>query len=193
VADREPGLVVMRFVQAARAGDAARMRALLSAGTRASFGPGVEAELAEDFEGISLGPIVLSQRLDDDWAVGVVRGRDEDGDPAAFGAALRDEEGGWRLELGGLAFGRLRPQPLDEADGRAELRVEAQAGGEVEELLLWVDDQAVRAHPVRRHPFTREVWGRLRGGLPAGLHTAVVFATSGDTAAAFAWPFEVDG
>lgn len=185
-----PGETVLRFVQAARAGNGSRMTALLSDATRESFGPGALADLADDFAGFSHGRVVLSERLDDRWAVGSVAGRSEDDEPAAYAAALLLEDGEWRLELAGVVFGRLRPGPLDETHDRPELRAEAQAGGEVEQLLAWMDGRPVRAFPLRR-TFTAEIRGRLDRPLPPGGHVVVVFAATADTAAAFAWPFEV--
>jgi hypothetical protein len=191
--DREAGLTVLRFVQAARSGDSERMRALMSTDTRASFGPGAVQEIARQLEGFTQGRIVLAQALDGGWAVGAVAGRNEEGEPAAWAAALRLEGDRWRVELGGVFFTRMRPAPLEEADPRAEIRVEAQAGGEVDELRTWVGARPVRAYAFRRHPFTREIWGRLRTALPPGQHTLVAFASAGETAGAFAWPFEVEG
>lgn len=191
--DREAGLTVLRFVQAARSGDSERMRALMSTDTRASFGPGTVQEIARQLEGFREARIVLAQALDGGWAVAAVAGRNEEGEPAAWAAALRLERDRWRVELGGVFFTRLRPTPLEEADPQAEIRVEAQAGGEVDELRTWVGERPVRAYALRRQPFSREIWGRLQTALPEGQHTLVAFASSGDTAGAFAWPFEVPG
>lgn len=191
VPTREPGLTVLRFVQAARSGDSGRMRALMSVDTRASFGPGAVEEVARQLEGFAEARIVLGRPLDERWAVGAVAGRNDEGESAAWAAALHFENGRWRVELGGVFFTRMRPAPLEEADPRAEIRVEAQAGGEVDELRAWVGRRPVRAYALRRQPFTREIWGRLRTALPEGQHTLVAFATAGETAGAFAWPFEV--
>lgn len=189
---REAGLAALRFVQAARSGDVPTMRRLLSAPTRASFGPGAAEEVARQLEGFADARIVLAADLGDGWGVGAVSGRDEDGDPAAWAAALRREEGAWRVELGGVFFTRLRPQPLKETEPDPEIRVEAQAGGEVDDVRVWLDSRELRAHAFRRAPFTREVWGRLAGETSPGVHTLVAFAVAGETAGAFAWPFEVD-
>jgi hypothetical protein len=191
--DRDAGLTALRFVQAARSGDRERMRALMSAATRASFGPGTGRELAAQLAGFSEARIVLGQALDERWAVAAVAGRNDEGEPAAWAAALRRENDRWRVELGGIFFTRMRPVPLGEADPYAEIRVEAQAGGEVDELRAWIGRQPLRAYAFRRQPFTREIWGRLRTAVPEGEHTLVAFAIAGDTAGAFAWPFEVPG
>jgi hypothetical protein len=188
---RRPGQVVLQFVEAARAGDGARMALLLSASTYDTLGPGALRDIADDFAEFVDGRVVLSLRLDDGWAVGAVAGRsEEDGDPAAYAAALRLEDGAWRLELGGVVFGRLRPGPLDETDALPELRAEAQAGGEIEDLLVWVDGRPVRGF-ARHRRFTAEVRGRLGEPLAPGRHMVIVFATAAETAGALAWPFEV--
>lgn len=187
------GLVALRFVEAASAGDTQEMRALMSADTRAAFGPGAAADVARQLSGFEQARVVLGRRIDDEWAVGAVTGRNEDGDRAAWGAALRREDGSWRVELGGVVFTRLRPAPLAEAEAEPELRVEAQAGGEVDELQLWLGRRALRVHAFRRQAFTREIWGRLGSSLPEGQYTLVAFASSGETAGALAWPFEVTG
>ena len=191
--DRGPGLAALRFVQAARAGDTERMRALMTAATRAAFGPGGDAELARQLAGFTDAWIVLSRPLDDPWAVAALAGRNEDGDPAAWAAALSQENGRWRVELGGVFFTRLRPAPLADADPRPEIRVEAQAGGEVDDVRAWIGPGELRAHAVRRAPFTREIWGRLDASLEDGLYTLVAFAIAGETAGAVAWQFEVGG
>ena len=190
---REPGLAALRFVQAASSGDTDRMRALMSADTRTAFGPGGAAEIARQLSGFEEGRIVLSRALDDRWAVAAVAGLSEDGEPAAWGAALRREHERWRVELGGVFFTRLRPTPGGEAATEPEIRVEAQAGGEVDDVRLWLGRRELVTHAFRRQPFTREVWGRLREALPEGRYTLVAFATSGETAGAIAWPFDVDG
>jgi hypothetical protein len=192
-ADREAGLAVLRFVQAAQSGDRERMHALMSADTRATFGPGTGRELADELAGFGKARIVLGQALDEGWAVGAVAGSNEEGEPAAWAAALRLENDRWRVELGGVFFTRMRPAPLEEADRRPEIRVEAQAGGDVDELRAWIGGKPLRAYAFRRQPFTREIWGRLRTALPEGQHTLVAFASAGETAGAFAWPFEVTG
>ena len=201
---REPGLLVLRFVQAARRGDARQMWALLSEPTRRSIGPGegsfergTAPDLTSSFEDFREGEVLLSRRLNADWALGAVTGRfeDDEGDsePAAYALALRSERGRWRIELAGLVVARLRPEPGGSADPRPEIRAEAQAGNAVERMLLWVDRQAARVPYQRTSPFTGEIDGRTRESLPSGEHAVVVFAETKETAGAQAWTFEVDG
>jgi hypothetical protein len=200
---REPGRVVLRFVQAARAGNARTMWNLLSAPTRASIGPTFERfaratalDLAEDFEDYREFSIHLSRSLGRRWGVGAVTARyapeGEEPEPAAFAAAVRRERGTWRLELAGLVVEKLDPDPLDETGPRPVLGAEAQAGADVARMVLWLDGRAVGARGRSLAPFTAELRGVPDRDLAEGLHTAVVFAATRDTAGAVAWPFEVD-
>jgi hypothetical protein len=203
-AAREPGQIVLRFVQAARRGDARQMWALLSEPTRRSIGPGeysfavgTAPDLINSFEDFRRGRVVLSRRLDGKWAVGAVTGRyvdpeTGDSDPAAYALALRRESGKWRIELYGLVIARLRPGPLGTTGDRPELRAEAQAGDEVEKMLLWVDGRAARVPFARTSAFTAEVNGRPTAAVPGGDHAVVAFAETGVTAGAQAWSFRVD-
>jgi hypothetical protein len=202
-ATRDPGEIVLRFVQAARRGDAELMWALLSEPTRRSVGPGVKSfevgtapDITKSFEDFRGGRVLLSRSLDDEWAVGAVTGRyePEDGEPepAAYAAALRHEGETWRIELYGLVIARLRPEPLGTTDDRPEVRAEAQAGDEIDRMLLWLDDVAASAPYVRTSAFTGEVRGRPSEPVPGGEHALVVFAKTRATAGALAWSFEVD-
>lgn len=201
---REPGVTVLRFVQAARRADAAQMWALLSEATRASIGPsfrqfsgGTAPELSENFEDFEQARVTLSRALDDRWAIGAVVGlyesEDEEPEPAAYAAALRREDGRWRLELGGVVVARLEPDPLEEVGRRPELRAEAEAGGEIERMLVWLDGRPVGVRPERKLPFTAEIRGVPDRPLAPGDHALVVFAETQDTAGALAWPFAVSG
>ncbi|HEV8250997.1 MAG TPA: hypothetical protein VGQ15_13585 [Gaiellaceae bacterium] len=202
--DREPGLTVLRFVQAARRGDAERMWPLLSEPTRRSIGPGLlpfargaAIDLYDSFEDFRQGRVLLSRKLDDTWAIGAVAGRFEtdegDSEPAAYAVALRREGGRWRVELGGLVIAKLRPQPAQTAGDRPELRAEAQAGDDVEQMLLWLDGVAARVPFSRTSPFTGEIDGRPEQPIAGGEHAVVVFARTPVTAGAQAWTFDVDG
>lgn len=201
---REPGETVMRFVQAARSGNARHLWNLLSEPTRASVGPTYERfardtapKLTEDFEDFGGFRVLMSRSLGGGWGVGAVVGRytPEDGDPepAAYAAALRREGDAWRVELAGVVVARLEPDPLAETDARPLLQAEAQAGGDVGRMLMWLDGRQVSADPSVATPFTAEIRGYPRDELPDGEHALVVFAATEDTAGALAWPFEVVG
>ena len=197
-----PAQVVRRFVEAASRGDDAEMWALLSRPTRASIGPtfgafayGTAPNITKSLVDFRPSGVLVSRQLDDRWAIGALRGRyePEDGEPipGAYAAALRRERGTWRLELDGLVIARLRPQPLEQASDRPELRAEAEGGASVDRMLLWVDGRAASPRAYDTSPFSRQVDGRLRDPLPAGDHAAVVFAATRNTADALAWTFEV--
>jgi hypothetical protein len=203
-ADPEPGLTVLRFVQAARRGDAEQMWGLLSEPTRRSIGPGLlpfsrgtATDLFDSFEDFRQGRVLLSRRLDDEWAVGALSGRfdteEGDSESAAYAVALRREDGRWRVELAGLVIARLRPPPADTAGDRPELGAETQAGSNVERMLLWLDGAAARVPYERTSPFTGEIDGRPQEPVGPGEHTVVVFARTRDTAGAQAWTFDVGG
>jgi len=202
--DPEAGLTVLRFVQAARRGDAERMWNLLSEPTQRSIGPGVlpfargtASDLYDSFADFEQGQVLLSRRLDDKWAVGAVSGRFEndegDSEPAAYAVALRREHDKWRVELAGLVIARLRPSPAKTTGNRPELRAEAQAGNGLERMLMWVDGSAARVPFIRTSDFTGEIDGKAMQKIPAGEHAAVVFAQTPVTAGAQAWTFDVDG
>jgi hypothetical protein len=201
--DREPGLTVLRFVQAARRGDAERMWPMLSQPTRRSIGPGLLSfahgtapDLYDSFADFRQGRVLLSRKLDDTWAVGAVTGRYEndegDSEPAAYAVALRREDGKWRIELAGLVIARLRPSPSDTTGDRPELRAEAQAGNDVERMLLWLDGSAARVPFLRTSDFTAEIDGRPESKISPGEHAVVVFAKTPVTAGAQAWTFDVE-
>jgi hypothetical protein len=202
--DAAPGQTVLRFVQAARRGDAEGMWGLLSEPTKRSIGPGVlsfsqgtAGDLYDSFADFRQGRVLLSRKLDDDWAVGAVTGtfESDDGDtePAAYALALRREDGKWKVELGGLVIARLRPPPSDTSGDRPELRAEAQAGNGVDRMLMWVDGSAARVPFIRTSDFTAEIDGKPTERIPPGEHVAVVFARTPVTAGAQAWTFDVDG
>ena len=203
-AAREPGEIVLRFVQAARRGDARQMWALLSEPTKRSIGPGVTSfakgtapDLVKSFEDFRRGRVLLSRSLGDRWAVGAVAGRfedpeSEDSDPAAYATALRREGGKWRIELYGLVIARLRPGPLGTTGDRPDVRAEAQAGEDVERMLLWLDGRPARVPYARTSTFTGELRGRPAEALSGGDHAFVVFAETRVTAGAQAWSFHVD-
>jgi hypothetical protein len=180
------------------------MWALLSKPTKRSIGPGMlpfargtAPDLYDSFADFRQGRVLLSRKLDETWAVGAVTGsfESDDGDtePAAYALALRREDGQWKVELAGLVIAKLRPSPADTTGGRPELRAEAQAGNGVDRMLMWVDGAAARVPFLRTSDFTGEIDGKPMQQIPAGEHTAVVFAKTPVTAGAQAWTFDVDG
>ena len=197
------GRALVAFVGAAGAGDADATWALLSPETRASMGPtlpefrrGVAADLEQGLGDLAgRAGVVLSRRVGR-WGLAAVAGErvvDGEREHYAYAAAFRLVRGQWRVELGGAVAALLEPGPLDETDAQPELGVKLDASGPLKQALMWLDD---RPQAVRRRdegPFSARLSGRADRPLGPGFHTAVALATTPDTAAAAAWPFEVRG
>lgn len=199
-----PGRTLLRFVKAAGRGDADAMWALLGAPTQASIGPTLEdfrTGSAEDLRrGLgSLAPtarVILSQRVGERWGAAAVAGRRKLGgrtEEFAYGAALAPEGGGWRLELGGVVLTRLKPEPLAVVGQSPAVGVNVGAAGDLNELLMWLDGEALGVDRGGATPFTATLSGRVTGPLSAGRHAVVAFAATSDTATATAWTFRVRG
>jgi hypothetical protein len=206
VADEEPGEVLLRFVRAAEKGDAETMWSLLTEPTQASIGP-----TFDDFRGDAantlqaglgtLAPtakVVLSRKLDDDWAVAAIAGVQEDDggelDPYAYGAALLPENGKLKLELGGVVITGYKPAPtarIDEA--QPTIAANAGAGGDLQDVRMWLDGEPFPAQRGENDtPFTATLRGEPAQPLAPGRHDVVVFAATADTATASAWSFTVE-
>ena len=138
--------------------------------------------------------VVLSVKTDSGWGVAAVAGdrvRDGNSEFAAYGAALREEDGGWRVELG---------DPIDILNNEP---------GET----TTSDNPGCSSRSARRRRWTRSGSGRRRRAarecgrdgrcrrrgrdagaqLSPGWHVLVVFGRAGDLATAGATPFEVTG
>jgi hypothetical protein len=196
--------VLERFVEAAGRGDAEAMWELLSEPTRASFGPTLERfrlNAAAELE-MGIGPfagsaeLVLARAVTESWAVAAVAGeveRDGEREEGAYASALRRESGGWRLELGGVHFVGHAPGALEEIDdAEPVLRATAQSSARIERMTLWLDGRVVASRAARQTPFSGTVGGRAFEELRPGVHVVTVFAATDETAAAQAWPFEVE-
>lgn len=197
------GRALVRFVEAAGGGDAQVMWALLSPETRASMGPtlpefrrGVATDLEKGLGRLAgRAQVVLSRRVGR-WGVAAVTGErvvEGEREHYAYAAAFRLVEGAWRVELGGAVAALLEPGPLDETDAQPELGVKLDASGPLERALMWVDDRPQEVRRRAEGPFSARLSGRVDRPLAPGFHTAVALATTPDTAAAAAWPFEVRG
>ncbi|HUH15246.1 MAG TPA: hypothetical protein VML35_05130, partial [Gaiellaceae bacterium] len=112
----------------------------------------------------------------------------------AYAAALRREQAGWRVELGGVFFVGHRPAPLAETDDRRPpLGATAQSSGQIERMVLWLDGEPAGARTVREQPFTGTIEARPSARLAPGFHVVAVFAATAETAGAAAWPFALEG
>ncbi|HSC90409.1 MAG TPA: hypothetical protein VLB86_02000 [Gaiellaceae bacterium] len=197
------GRALVAFVGAAGEGDADATWALLSPETRASMGPtlpefrrGVAADLEQGLGDLAgRAEVVLARRVGR-WGLAAVAGErvvEGEREHYAYAAAFRLVRGEWRVELGGAVAALLEPGPLDETDAEPEIGVKLDASGPLKQALMWLDD---RPQAVRRRdegPFSARLSGRVDRPLAPGFHTAVALATTPDTAAAAAWPFEVRG
>lgn len=198
--------VFERFLDAAASGDAVTMWGLLSGPTRDSIGPTLDrfrrsaALDLQDAAGSFVGDArpVVARTFDPHWAVAAVAGvvEDEDGErePAAYAAALRREDAGWRLELNGVFFAWHSPPPLAElgSDEPPLVGVVAQSSARIERMVVWLDGRAAGSRAVRPQPFVGAIEARAPAPLAPGVHVVTVFAATDETAAAQAWPFEVE-
>jgi hypothetical protein len=204
-ADPEPGRILLSFVRAAGKGNARAMWNLLSDPTQASIGPtfadfrgGASANFQTGLGTIAANAkVILSRRLDNDWAVAAVAGdRTVDGkrEHYAYGAALLPEEGSLKLELGGVVITGYKPEPLEDVDASPELAANVGAGGDLLDVRMWLDGKPFEAERgAEDTPFTATLRGRPEQPLAPGEHEIVVFAATSETATATAWTFQVTG
>src|SRR5918999_5827871 len=120
VAAPGPGNVLLEFVRAAGAGEADTMWGQLSGPTQASIGPTLDefrattaSELQEGLGTLAkTARVILSRELPGDWGVAAIAGeREIEGDTEyyAYGVALAQEGGQWKIELGGVVITGLKP------------------------------------------------------------------------------------
>lgn len=199
-ADPGPGRALSSFVAAARRGDTGALWRLLSApaqaglgGSHASFRRDAGRELVSWLGRVRPGEeIALSQRIGARWGVAALSGRrvaEGKADDFAYGAAFRRERGAWRIDLGGLVVGGVRPEPLDQVGPEPEVRADVAAGTRVRTFLLWLDGRALQATAEADTPFAARVRARPASPLAKGLHLGVAFAATDAAAGAVAWPF----
>jgi hypothetical protein len=187
-----PGVVLRDFVRAAARRDEQRMWARLSAPTRRRLGPTLDrfrgdAARALELELESLGrrhELILSQTITSRFAVAAVARGSE-----AYAAALRLENGLWRLELGSpVQIRPLRPKPAETVPRRTQLAAEVTAGATIVEAGLWLDGLAFPTRGGGATPSELTMFGEA-AALPVGAHSVVAFASTGANAAARAWTF----
>jgi hypothetical protein len=202
VADPAPGRLLQAFIGAARRSDEPALWRLLSTSSQAGFGGSLAAfrrDAGEDLVSwlgrVRAGEqVVLSQRIGRRWAVAAIEGTrlvEGEMDDFAYAAAFRREDGRWRIDLGGLVVGGVRPEPLDEVEPEPELRADVAAGQQVRTFLLWLDGRALDAAPEAESPFAARVRARPAEPVGEGRHVGVAFASTEDAAGAVAWPFHV--
>jgi hypothetical protein len=198
-----PGDALLQFVRAASRGQVERMWNLLSEPTQASVGPTVQdfaSGVANQFrEGVgslaNTARVVLSRKLHDDWGVAAVTGnRTVNGEEEffAYGTALVQENGLWKLELGGLVTNQLRPDPLSEVDSLPKVGISIGAADAIASTLMWLDGKPFPARPIDETTFTVKLEGEPATELAPGEHVVVAFAATDLTATAVGWTFNVE-
>jgi hypothetical protein len=187
-----PGVVLRYFVRAAARRDEQRMWERLSAPTRRRLGPTLDRFRGDAARGLTvelatLGrrhELILSQTITSRFAVAAVaRGS------KAYAAALRLENGLWRVELDSpVRISPLRPKPAETVARRTQLAAEVAAGATIVEAGLWLDGHAFPTRGGGATPSELTMFGEA-SALPAGAHSVVAFASTGANAAARAWTF----
>jgi hypothetical protein len=199
-----PGPTLEEFVAAARAGDTDAMWALLSAPSRERLGPTVarfrrgqarrlRTTLGSFIEGRSA--VFLNEQVSADFAVAAfgglqtIRGKERRG---AFAAALRYEDGDWRLEFGGpVKLEALVPDPGDVENENSQVAAGVAADAAILEGGLWLDGEAVAGESGGTDDRHITFYSDLVTDLEKGPHAAVAFASTADDASALAWLFSV--
>jgi hypothetical protein len=189
-----PGVVLRDFVRAAARGDERRMWERLSAPTQTRLGPtldafrsGAAAALERELTAIGRRhELILSQTITSTFAVAAV-GREE----RAYAAALRLENGVWRVELGSpIEVEPLRPKPGERVLRRTQLAAEVEAGTAIIEAGLWLDGIAFPSRGGGQSPSQLTMFGET-STLRRGWHSVVAFASTATNASARAWAFQV--
>ena len=204
VAAAAPGNVLLEFVRAARAGEADRMWGLLTGPTQASLGPTLDdfrttsaTELQEGLGTLAgTARVILSRRLPNDWGIAAIAGeREVEGESEyyAYGVALAQEAGAWKIELGGVVVTGLKPDPLAETDANPAIAANIGAGGELDQALMWLDGEPLRARRSSDSPFAAALSAQPPEALAPGPHEVIVFGSTDITASAIAWTFSVQG
>jgi hypothetical protein len=187
-----PGVVLRDFVRAAARRNERRMWQRLSAPTRRRLGPTLarfrgDAARSLELELAALGrrhELILSQTITSRFAVAAVARGSE-----AYAAALRLENGLWRVELGSpVRIRPLRPKTGETVPRRTQLAAEVTAEATIVEAGLWLDGLAFPTRGGGAIPSELTMFGEA-SALSAGAHSVVAFASTGANAAARAWTF----
>lgn len=200
----DTGAALRRFVEAAGAGDAATVWSLLSTVSQERLGPTQEDFARRYTESFRTGvgtfagtayETVLAVEMPSGWGVAAIagdrvrQGQDEYG---TYAAALRFEDGAWKLELGDeVVLRSVSPAEDPTADRRPPIGVRIQAPAQVEEVGIWLDGQPLRGKASGTSPHDVTITGLPPGDLAPGQHVIVVFGRAGELAAAGSTPFRV--
>lgn len=192
-----------QMVAAARADDARAMWGLLSGPTRERLGPsfarfrrGAAPELQKALGTFARGrsALFLAERISEEFAVAAYGGRLADERHAAFAAALRLEDGAWKLELAGpVQLEALVPDPGEIENRRTgpQLAAGIAADAAVVEGGLWLDGKSVPGKSGGTDERNVTIFSDPVGALERGPHAVVAFASTAEDASALAWMFTV--
>jgi hypothetical protein len=199
-----PGPTLAEFVAAARSGDDETMWALLSTPTRERLGPTpakfrrgegrrLRTNLGSFIEGRSA--IFLNEQVSADFAVAAFGGRQAVGGKdrrGVFAAALRYEEGEWRVELGGpVKLEALVPDPGMVENENSQVAAGVVADAAILEGGLWLDGEAVGGESGGTDDRHITFFSDPVTDLERGPHAAIAFASTAHDASALAWLFSV--
>ncbi len=157
------------------------------------IGPGRELEEGlGSFAGTPYEVLVASSVADGLAVVAIAGVRESEGlsELAGYAVVLRDEGGGWRIELGGpvLLLPAFPGSGSLPAGVPAEIAVGAEAPAPLDLALLWLDGEPLDAQLGAPGGGTAgTITGRGAGPLAAGPHVLVAFARAGTDAGAGAW------
>jgi hypothetical protein len=192
VEQTRPGVVLRDFVRAGATGEERRMWERLSSPTRRRLGRTLAGFRREAASGLEQelralggrGRLILSQTITPPFAVAAVgRGL------RVYAAALRLEDGLWRVELDApLEVAPLRPEPGETVQRRTQLAAEVKAGMPILEAGLWLDGIAFPSRGGGPTSSALTMFGET-SSLTPGEHTVVAFASTAAHAAARAWSF----
>jgi hypothetical protein len=188
-----PGVVLQDFVRAGARRDERRMWERLSIPTRRRIGPnlagfrrGTAPALEQQLATVGRRQeVILSQTITPTFAVAAV-GRGAE----VYAAALRLEDGLWRVELESpVRIQPLRPKPGETVARRTQLAAEVRAGERIVEAGLWLDGLAFPSRGGGPSPNALTMFGES-SGLARGPHVVIAFASTAANASARAWPFQ---
>lgn len=198
-----PDGALERMVAAARADDSRAMWKLLSGATRDRLGPrlarfrrGAGAELQTALGSFVRGrsAIFLAERITEEFAVAAYGGRLADDRQGAFAAALRLEDGVWKLELGGpVRLEAIAPDPgeVERRGSGPQLAAGIAAGAAIVEGGLWLDGKSVPGRSGGTDARNITLFSEPVERLARGPHAVVAFGSTSDDATALAWMFTV--
>jgi hypothetical protein len=195
-----PGETLRQFVDAARTRDSARMWDLLSPPSRRRLGPTEARFVRGAARGIaravaplrtSAYEVIVNVPITPRFGIGAVAAKKGEKRFGAFAAALRLEEGAWRVELRGpVRIRPLRPDPGERLTrrGLTQLAATIDAGAPVLEAGFWYDGRAVEGRVGGLDPAHVTIYTET-SHVPKGRHSVVVFASTHGSASALAWTF----